>query len=61
MARLDKSREKFIIIYVRFFRHYRTKKLVFPKPPNKFIRLKIRADRHKAYLERKRLNSKTAA
>jgi hypothetical protein len=61
MARLDKSREKFIIVYVKCFRHYRTKKMVYPIPPKKFIRLKIRADRHRAYLERKRLNSKTAA
>ena len=49
MASLRKSREQFIIIYVKFFRHYRTKKLVFPKPPKKYIKLKIRADKWKAY------------
>jgi len=40
---------------VKFFRHYRTKNLVFPKPPKKFI------DKWKTYQERKRKNSKRAA
>jgi hypothetical protein len=49
MASLKHSRKQFIIIYVRSFLHYRTKKRVFPKPPKKFIKLKIRADKWKAY------------
>ena len=53
MAKLKGCREKFIIIYVRFFRHYRTKKLVFPKPPNTHLRLRIRADKWRAYQDRK--------
>jgi hypothetical protein len=61
MSRVDSSREKFVTVYVRFYRHHITKKLVFPIPPKKFIAMKIREDRHKAYLERKRLNPKTAA
>lgn len=55
MSNLDDSRAKFVTIYVRCFRHYRTRKLVFPKPPNKFIKLKIRADKWKAYQDRKRM------
>ena len=53
MTRLKDSRQKFIYVYVKFFRHYRTKKLVFPVPPKKYIRLKIRADKWKAYQDRK--------
>lgn len=62
MAPLKNTRKKFtVIVYVKCFRHYRTKKMVYPKPPYKFIRLKISAARHEAYLERKRLKGKTAA
>jgi hypothetical protein len=61
MSNVNDARKKFVYVYVRFFRHYRTKKFVFPKPGKKFIRLKIRADRAKAYQERKRLKSKPAA
>ena len=61
MARLDQAREQFIYIYVKFYRHHITKKLVFPKPPNKYLRLKIRKDKYKAYQERKRGTKKTAA
>jgi hypothetical protein len=56
MPTLKDAREQFVIIYVKFFRHYRTKKLVFPKPPHKFIKLKIRADKWKAYQDRKQAN-----
>ena len=54
MARSKHIREHFVIVYVKFFRHYRTKKLVLPKPPNRYIKLKIRADKYKAYQDRKR-------
>lgn len=59
MSKVKDSRQKFITIYVRRFRHYRTKKFVYPKPPKKFLKLKIRYDRWKAYQERKRPNPPT--
>ena len=53
MAR-TKPKHEFVVVYVKFFRHYRTKKHVFPKPPNRYIKLMIRADKWKAYQDRKR-------
>ena len=61
MANLKHSREQFIIIYVKFFRHYRTHTLIFPKPPRRFIKLKIRVDKWKAYQKRKANTPKSAA
>jgi hypothetical protein len=61
MPNLNDTRRKFITIYVKFFRHYRTKQLVFPKPPNKYIKLKIPIDKWRAYQKRKARHSKVAA
>jgi hypothetical protein len=58
--RLSSSREQFITIYVKFFRHYRTKKIIYPKPPNRFIKLSIPLSKWKAYQQRKQ-TKKTAA
>lgn len=51
--RSRKFRRKFVIIYVKFFRHYRTKQLIFPKWPNTVFRLKIPVERWLAYRKRK--------
>ena len=61
MARLTETRQKFVTIYVKSFRHYRTKKLVFPKPPNTHIKLRIPVAKWKAYQERKRRGAKKTA
>ena len=61
MSNFNVARQKFVTIYVKFFRHYRTKKLVFPKPPNRFIRLKIPIDKWEAYQKRRASGKKTAA
>lgn len=54
MSHMDKSRVQFVTIYVKCFRHYRTRKLVFPKPPNTHIKMVIPIEKWKAYQDRKR-------
>lgn len=48
MSRIKKpDDDEYQIVYVRSFRHWRTGKVVRPKPPNTRIRLRIKKRRRR--------------